>query len=217
MANIKDGKPSKARSKSSQEKAWAKIEERIEEQERNFGSAPPDRLGVLPFEPELEFGERLKRARTAKGLTQGELAEQTVRADKDGKGLSRAVISLYEAGTNKPGTREMRMLCEVLRVTPSYFIYGDDDPFDTFLDRHRYRVVGGNNPEFRASLAYCFKKLDPHHRASIMDLMLTLLRSRTPGFDLKMDEEANQSFLDDADRLRELLEARAKKKAEEGS
>ncbi len=176
--------------------------------------SPPRRLGILESEPEQELGDRLQRAREAKGLTQGQLADLTKRADKDEKGLSRAVISLYEAGTNRPGPRELRLLCEVLRVTPSYFIYGIDDPFDTFLDRYRYGVIGGSNPEVVAALIYCFKRLHPHHRMAIMELMLGLLRGWNKGFDDDMDREANQALLETAEELRLILFAR--KEQEQG-
>lgn len=170
----------------------------------------PPRLGVLPHEPEQELGDRLQRAREAKGLTQGQLADLTKRSDKDEKGLSRAVISLYEAGTNRPGPREMRMLCEALRVTPSYFIYGEDDPFDTFLNRYRYGVIGGSDPEIVAALTYCFKRLHPHHRMAIMELMLGMLRGWNKGFDEDLDTNANSAFLEMADELRGILRERQK-------
>ncbi|WP_211445208.1 helix-turn-helix domain-containing protein [Collimonas humicola] len=56
-------------------------------------------FGVDTSEPEQELGQRLQFSREAKGLTQGQLSDLTKRADKDGKGVSRAVISLYEANT----------------------------------------------------------------------------------------------------------------------
>lgn len=176
---------------------------------------PPPKLGVLSQrEPELELGDRLQRAREAKGFTQGELAELTKRPDKDGKGLSRAVISLYEAGTNRPGPREIRLLCEALRVTPSYFIYGADDPFDTFLDRHRYGVIGGSDPEVVAAITYCFKSLKPHHRIAIMELMLGMLRGSNKGFDEELDRKANSTFIEIADDLKLIMAERQKPQGE---
>lgn len=170
----------------------------------------PPKLGVLQQEPELELGDRLQRAREAKGFTQGQLADLTKRADKDEKGLSRAVISLYEAGTNRPGPRELRLLCEVLRVTPSYFIYGVDDPFDTFLERYRYGVIGNSEPEMVAALTYCFKRLHPHHRIAMMELMLGMLRGWNKGFDEDLDKNANTTLLQIADDLRLILAQRQK-------
>lgn len=172
--------------------------------------APPKRLGVLPGEPELELGQRLQHAREAKKLTQGQLAELTKRADKDGKGLSRTVVSLYELGTNRPGPREIRMLCEVLQITPSYLIYGDDEPFDNFLNRHRHGATRPSDPESFAAVAYCFTRLHPHHRIAVMELMLGLLRGWYKGFDDEMDKEANPTFLRIAEQLAQLLADREK-------
>lgn len=203
-----------AKESKKEQEAWSELAAQAEFGDRSAAEealhSPPRRLGVLESEPELELGDRLQRAREAKGFTQGQLADLTKRADKDGKGLSRAVISLYEAGTNRPGPRELRLLCEVLRVTPSYFIYGVDDPFDTFLDRYRYGVIGGSNPEVVAALTYCFKRLHPHHRMATMELMLGLLRGWNKGFDEEMDREANQAFLETAEDLRLILFARQK-------
>lgn len=210
----KQKKTRKTAKESKAEEAWRELEAQAEFGDKSAAEerlqGPPRRLGILESEPEQELGERIQRAREAKGLTQGQLAELTKRADKDGKGLSRAVISLYEAGTNRPGPRELRLLCEVLRATPSYFIYGADDPFDTFLDRYRYGVIGGSNPEIVAALTYCFKRLHPHHRMAIMELMLGLLRGWNKGFDQDMDNEANEAFLATAEELRLILFARNK-------
>jgi len=63
---------------------------------------------------------RLKAARESKGLSQTELHKLT--------GLSRMVISKYESGQNKPGTRELRVLCDALHVSPSHLIYGTENP-----------------------------------------------------------------------------------------
>jgi transcriptional regulator with XRE-family HTH domain len=171
---------------------------------------PPKRLGVLPGEPELELGQRLQHAREAKKLTQGQLAELTKRADKDGKGLSRTVVSLYELGTNRPGPREMRMLCEVLQITPSYLIYGDDEPFENFLNRYRHGAARPSEPESFAAITYCFTRLHPHHRIAVMELMLGLLRGWHKGFDDEMDKDANKTFLGIAEQLTQLLTDREK-------
>lgn len=109
----------------------------------------------------------------------------------------------------------MRLLCEVLRVTPSYFIYGVDDPFDTFLERYRYGVIGGSDPEIVAALTYCFRRLHPHHRIAIMELMLGLLRGWNKGFDEDLDQNANGSFLEIADELRLLIKERQKLQREQ--
>ena len=66
------------------------------------------------------IGIRLKAAREIKGFSQSDLHRIT--------GLSRMVISKYEAGQNKPGTRELRLLCDALEVSPNHLIYGTEEP-----------------------------------------------------------------------------------------
>lgn len=46
--------------------------------------------------------------------------------DPEGKGISRTAIIGYEQGSTKPGLREIKLLCEVLRVSPNWLIYGTD-------------------------------------------------------------------------------------------
>jgi transcriptional regulator with XRE-family HTH domain len=66
------------------------------------------------------IGIRLKAAREAKGISQIDLHSKT--------GLSRTVLINYEAGRHKPGTRELRLLCDALEVSPNHLIYGTEDP-----------------------------------------------------------------------------------------
>lgn len=73
----------------------------------------------LPNAVEDGIGIRLKSAREIKGLSQSDLHRST--------GLSRMVISKYESGQNKPGSRELRLLCDALGVSPNYLIYGTEE------------------------------------------------------------------------------------------
>lgn len=65
----------------------------------------------------MEFGEQLKLLREAKRLTQAELAERV--------NLSRAAISLYEAGTREPRHSEVRRIAEALDVPRGFFDQDD--------------------------------------------------------------------------------------------
>lgn len=78
-----------------------------------------------------EFATRLadKRRETSPNLTA--FARQTVAADPEGKGISRSALLEYERGSYRPGTRELRILCNALRVTPNFLIYGTEEPFAT--------------------------------------------------------------------------------------
>jgi transcriptional regulator with XRE-family HTH domain len=174
--------------------------------------ANPLRLGVLNNEPEQQLGRRLQERREQAKLTQGELAERTKRVDRDKVGISRGVLSMYETGRNRPGPKEIRLLCEVLRTSPSYLIYGTDDPFDNLTDMGRYRGWARSDPEFYARLAYCFGRLHHHHRFAIMELMMGLLRGWNKNFDAEIEKQADDAFLKTAKALEELLAKRSSKK-----
>lgn len=73
----------------------------------------------LPESVEDGIGIRLKSAREAKRLSQRDLHNRT--------GLSRTVLINYEAGRHKPGTRELRLLCDALEISPTYLIYGTEE------------------------------------------------------------------------------------------
>ena len=161
----------------------------------------PPKIGISDLEPELELGHRLQEVREAAKLTQGELSERTKLADSEGKGISRAVLSLYEVGKNRPSPRELRMLCESLRISPSYLIYGTDDPFENFLERYRFGGFATTDPEFYALLTYAFSKQHPHNRMAILQLMNSMLLGWDKTWSANNDE-ANKAFLVMADALR---------------
>lgn len=165
-------------------------------------------LGVSTSEPESEIGKRLEYQRKAKGLTQDQLASSTKLADKDGKGLSRGVISLYELGINRPGVKEIRLLSEVLRVSPSYFIYGDDDPFDIKAGSLHHGGVAESEPEFLARAVYCLRFLEPEQSIALVQIMIGMLRGERKSFAKLMEAHADRTFLDVADDLRLILESK---------
>jgi transcriptional regulator with XRE-family HTH domain len=76
-----------------------------------------------------EFASRLatKRQEICPNLTA--FARQTKDKDPEGKGISRSALVEYERGTYRPGTRELRILCNALRVTPNFLIFGKEEPF----------------------------------------------------------------------------------------
>lgn len=80
----------------------------------------PKEKPELPKGIEDGIGIRLKAAREAKGMSQSDLHTKT--------GLSRTVLINYEAGRHKPGTRELRLLCDALEVSPNHLIYGTEEP-----------------------------------------------------------------------------------------
>lgn len=81
--------------------------------EKNLGKPTPASI-------EDGIGIRLRAARETKCMSQIDLHNKT--------GLSRTVLINYEAGRHKPGTREIRLLCDALEVSPNHLIYGTEEP-----------------------------------------------------------------------------------------
>lgn len=189
-----------------QQKAFRKLEREAIE----FDTGKP---GYCTDEPENDLGKRLEYQRTAKSLTQGQLAELTKLADETGKGLSRSVISLYELGINRPGIREVRILCEVLRISPSYLIYGDDEPFEVKANSQHFGGIADSEPEFLARAVYCLYRLDSEHSIPLVEMMIGMLQNELTGFENLMEYHADRVFLDIAKDLQGILKEK-KKKAE---
>jgi transcriptional regulator with XRE-family HTH domain len=177
----------------------------VAEENLHAGSRQPGRL-LAP--PERELGARLREIRESKFLTQGELANLTKSLDSEEKGISRAVVSLYEKGTNRPSPTELRMLCEVLRVSPNYLIYGDEDPFNERNEHYRLGTRDRHDPEGYAWLAYVMANIHHNHYEAVMKLVLDLARGWNKNFDQGIQEHANAAFLEKAQQLQALLAAR---------
>lgn len=78
--------------------------------------------------PEDQIGARIAEKRLAKHLTHDGLAKLTKLYDEPAKsGISRTTIRGYEIGLYKPGTREIRLLCQALEVSPNWLIMGGED------------------------------------------------------------------------------------------
>lgn len=70
---------------------------------------------------EETLGQRLRRLRTERGLSQGELAQKAGIA-------ARAQISRFEGGTRNPGPEALQSLANVLGVSLTYLISGTEEP-----------------------------------------------------------------------------------------
>lgn len=71
----------------------------------------------------MKFGEKLRKYRLEKGLTQAQLAEQA--------GLKRNTISNYESGNTYPQNREVyKILADILGVDPDH-LHNENDDFMT--------------------------------------------------------------------------------------
>lgn len=141
-------------------------------------------------------------------LTQGDLANLTKSLDAEDRGVSRAVLSLYEAGTNRPSPREIRLLCEALRVTPNYLIYGDEAPFHESNDYARLGTAARDTPEGFAWMAYVMATAHHNHYDAVMKLLLDLARGWNKKFDQGMQEKANDMLIEMTAKLQQKLNDR---------
>lgn len=80
-----------------------------------------------------DIGKRIFDARDGLGLSQESLYKRTKLNDHDGIGISRAVLSLYERGINKPGAREISILCVTLKISPNWLLFGSESPAEALL------------------------------------------------------------------------------------
>lgn len=79
--------------------------------------------------PEASIGDRIKEARKNLGISVEQLSDLTSRFDHearyaDGSGISIPSLYRYEKGDRLPGAREMRLLCEALKVSPNWLLLG---------------------------------------------------------------------------------------------
>lgn len=210
-------KPPRAKKVANQKAINKQLDKIIEEvdfidrqsaEERVVKKRQPGRLNNAP---ELKIGTRIQETRESLRMTQGELAQLTKSLDSEEKGISRAVISLYEAGTNRPSPREIRLLCEALKVTPNYLIYGDERPFDSVADYARLGTISRrSDPEGYAWVAYVMSIIHHNHYDAVMKLVLDLARGWNKEFDQGLQEKANAEFLRLADEMKTRLAERAR-------
>jgi len=104
-------------------------------------------------------------------------------------------------------------LCEVLRVNPSYLIYGEEMPFQERTHALHFGGVADTYPEFIAKATYCFSKLDAVSGIVLVQMMMSMLRSEFKSFDKFMELQASDTFFKTAKELQAILkEKEAKKK-----
>lgn len=130
--------------------------------------------GLDPFS--VEIGKRLAEARTGLGLSQQAVHTRSKLHDSDGMGVSRAVLSLYERGVNKPGARELRILCEVLKITPNWLIFGAENPSKALRASSDFLLA--NEITLSVRLAYAMLALEPADRESIANLVFSLINKK---------------------------------------
>lgn len=153
-------------------------------------------------EPEADLGVRLAKFRERMDLSQEQLSQATKLHDSTGDGLSRAVISMYERGRNRPGTRELRILCDTLRVNPSELLYGSTAPFE--VDKWQILDTRHSDALYFARWLYLLSQLDSTVQLAMYELVIEFVRP-TKAQISKLDPAARELLL----RLAHELQAEA--------
>jgi len=110
--------------------------------------------------PESGLGDRIRDAREKRGLSQEGLSRLTKAFDVERQGISRTVLTGYEKGKFKPGTRELRILYQALGLTPNWLILGQSDPDET-------------EEEFDNKLLEAIKRLDSESLNGVAHLIFS--------------------------------------------
>lgn len=131
-----------------------------------------------------EIGRRISEARNGLGLSQQAVHTRSKIVDAEGLGVSRAALSLYETGTNKPGAREITLLCEVLTVSPNWLLYGSESPAKTLQPATRFMV--GDDLAISARLAFAMLALNPADRDSLAHIVFSMLTGKLGDTQLSM-------------------------------
>lgn len=120
--------------------------------------------------PENTIGVRLRAAREARGLSQTALATRTKLADGTGKGVARTVLVGYEAGTFRPGAREIRLICQALSITPNWLILGAEGS----TEQASMELVRRREWTSAVRLAMAISILKGHERGALQSLALSM-------------------------------------------
>jgi transcriptional regulator with XRE-family HTH domain len=110
----------------------------------------------------------LVRARTKAGLSISDLHDKTQ--------ISRAVLLGYERGRTRPGAREIKLLCEALKITPNKLIFGTEEPFE----KHPlYESLGVDSDASRVmKMMGLFNILARSEQDSLLQLSSSIVASR---------------------------------------
>lgn len=84
-------------------------------------------------------GERLKKARVAKKLTQENLAEKL--------DVSVAFLSRIERGSSHVNLKRLNQLCTLLDVSEGYILSGVSDESKSYLDEDFKNILDNCSPE----------------------------------------------------------------------
>ncbi len=85
------------------------------------------------------IGERLKKARTEKNLTQEKLAEKL--------DVSIAFLSRIERGNSHISLKRLSQVCDILGVTEGYILNGASSTSDNYLDSEFNELLNNATPK----------------------------------------------------------------------
>lgn len=117
-----------------------------------------------------DIAAELARARANAGLSHTDLHRTT--------GISRSVLLGYENGRTKPGAKEIRLLCDALKVSPNRLIYGSDEP--QFKDEFSlfFENVGSDDRGAALMLGTLILMLTKEERLALLTLARSILVGR---------------------------------------
>ena len=95
--------------------------------------------------------------------------------DQEKRGISRTAIIGYEQGTSRPGLREIKLLCDVLRISPNWLIYGTDAAAVVAQPSMELLTLPpGHQIESLIRSAIVLMALKGHERDALQSLILSL-------------------------------------------
>jgi len=117
----------------------------------------------------------IKRAREAKELTISDLSRLT--------GISRPVLLGYEAGRTRPGSREIRLIAQALKVTPNRLLFGNEEPFEARKGVAALVALAASNQVVGMStlmllLPIATAILSEEERVAFLSLLLAMVEAR---------------------------------------
>lgn len=126
------------------------------------GGSPAPQLGDIAAE--------LAAARAKAGVSHSDLHRLT--------GISRSVLFGYENGRTKPGAKEIRLLCDALKVSPNRLIYGSDE--SQFKDEPSliYEIGLDKSNTGEIGLATLMRMLNKEEHLALLTLTRSILVAR---------------------------------------
>jgi transcriptional regulator with XRE-family HTH domain len=121
-----------------------------------------------PLDQKPKIGERLRKARDGRNLTQAALAKAA--------GVGRSTIVHYETGKILPGGMELIKLAKALNVSPNYILSGTERFFDS--DEPEHVLASGDVAIMASRVVLCLMALDQEVRESFSALLMNMIRQK---------------------------------------